>query len=141
MALISTKGMYGLSAMYELFLTNQDKPVQIRDIATKANIPQNYLEQILVILKKAGFVKSIRGINGGYMLAKDPDSISVKDIFLALEGNVDIIDSLTSYEALNLFYKEGKKDLYGILDISLSNLHKKFHKSSSKQINYTTFGL
>jgi Rrf2 family protein len=141
MALISTKGMYGLSAMYELFLADKNKPMQIKDIAQKANIPQSYLEQLLVILKKSQMIKSVRGVNGGYMLAKNPDDIYVKDIFLSLEGKIDIVDTVTSNDALNLFYKKSTADLHKIFDISLSQLHKNFYKNNIGQINYTTFGL
>ncbi len=84
MALVSTKGMYGLSALYEIYLSNSLKPIQSRDIAQKANIPQTYLEQILLILKKEKFVKSTRGVHGGYMLNTDANSIKIKDVFLLM---------------------------------------------------------
>lgn len=141
MALISTKGMYGLSAMYELLLADQNKPMSIRDIAQNANIPQNYLEQILVLLKKADFVKSTRGINGGYMLAKNPRIIYIKDIFLSLEGDINVVDGKSNNEALNLFYAQSQKELQEVFALSLQDLHKKYHKSRDVQISYTTFGL
>ncbi len=71
MSLISTKGTYGLSAMYELSLAKSDKPMQIKDISKKANIPQNYLEQLLVVLRRAELVVSVRGAQGGYFLARN----------------------------------------------------------------------
>ena len=54
MSLLSTKGMYGLSAMYQLFLAKSNKPLQIKEISARAEIPQNYLEQLLILLRQAG---------------------------------------------------------------------------------------
>ena len=76
MPLISTKGVYGLTAMYELSKHQEDSPMQIKDISANANIPQNYLEQLLSKLRRAELVKSIRGARGGYILAKTPDGKS-----------------------------------------------------------------
>ena len=67
MAGISTKGLYGLAAMYELSQESTGNPMQIKEISSKGNIPHNYLEQILSGLRKAGLVKSIRGAHGGYL--------------------------------------------------------------------------
>lgn len=141
MALISTKGIYGLSAMYELFLASGVKPMQIKDIAKNADIPQNYLEQILVALKKANLVKSIRGAHGGYLLAKESKDIFLKDIFLALEKDLHITETKTSSNTLNLFYKKSNEKLSEIFDISLEELHRNFHKKPKTNLNFTTFGL
>ena len=88
MAGITSKGMYGLAAMYQLMQSDKNKPVQIRQIAKSANIPQNYLEQILVLLKRNGLVKSIRGANGGYMLQKNPQEITIYEILNILEDGL-----------------------------------------------------
>ncbi|MDR2034133.1 MAG: Rrf2 family transcriptional regulator [Helicobacteraceae bacterium] len=87
MVCISSKGVYSLSAM--LYLAQQgDNLVQIRDIAEGSNIPQNYLEQLLVQLKKVGFVESIRGAKGGYKMALSPEKITVLQILYAMESEV-----------------------------------------------------
>ena len=70
MPLISTKGVYGLAAIYELSKHKDDTPMQIKDISANASIPQNYLEQLLSKLRRADLVKSVRGARGGYTLAK-----------------------------------------------------------------------
>ena len=88
---ISAKGAYGLYAMMELTKTHRGDSVQIKDIADAQDIPQHYLEQLLVTLRKAGFVKSFRGTNGGYALAKAPGEITVLDILTALEGPVEVL--------------------------------------------------
>lgn len=136
MPLLSTKGMYGLSAMYELSLSQNDKPTQIREISGRAKIPQNYLEQLLVVLRRAGLVKSIRGAQGGYFLAKKPEDILVKDILLALEGSLKITNQDVHSPVLELFYKESDKKLKTIFDISLSKLHE-YQNKLANQINYS----
>ena len=103
MSLLSTKGMYGLSAMYELSLIKSEKPTQIKDISERAKIPQNYLEQLLVILRRAELVKSVRGAHGGYFLARSADDILVKDIFIALEGDLIVTQQSIDNPALELF--------------------------------------
>ncbi len=80
MPLISSKGMYGLAAMHELLQHEKDQPMQIREISANADIPQNYLEQLLSKLRKADLVKSVRGSKGGYLLASDPKDIYIMDL-------------------------------------------------------------
>ncbi|MDD3343955.1 MAG: Rrf2 family transcriptional regulator [Sulfurospirillaceae bacterium] len=122
MSLISTKGMYGLSAMHQLFLSKTDKPMQIKEIASNANIPQNYLEQLLVLLRQASLVKSVRGAQGGYLLAKDAHDILIKDILIALEGSLSITDAVIENPVLNMFYEENNAKLLEIFNVPLSEL-------------------
>ncbi len=136
MSLISSKGMYGLSAMYELSLAQSDKPTQIKEISKKAKIPQNYLEQLLLVLRKAGLVKSIRGAYGGYFLAKEPEDIIIKDIFIALEGSIDVTQQQNDNPVLELFYEESNKKLEAIFDIPLSEL-KEYQERLTNQLNYS----
>lgn len=136
MSLLSTKGMYGLSAMFELSLIKSSNPTQIKDISAKAGIPQNYLEQLLVVLRRANLVKSVRGAHGGYLLAKSANDIFVKDILIALEGNLTIVDQETNDSALNMFYKESNEKLKSIFDISLLELQE-YQEKVSHQLNYS----
>ena len=136
MSLLSTKGVYGLSAMFELSLIKSSKPTQIKDISAKAGIPQNYLEQLLVVLRRANLVKSVRGAHGGYLLAKSANDIFVKDILIALEGNLTIVDQETNDNALNMFYKESNEKLKSIFDISLLELQE-YQEKVSQQLNYS----
>ncbi|NOR56939.1 MAG: Rrf2 family transcriptional regulator, partial [Sulfurimonas sp.] len=85
MAIISTKGAYGLTAIVILAKEEDNKLLQIKDIAAKGDIPQNYLEQILVLLKKSGLVESVRGANGGYKLSRDTNNITVYEVLNSLE--------------------------------------------------------
>ncbi|RBQ28070.1 RrF2 family transcriptional regulator [Aliarcobacter vitoriensis] len=122
MPLISTKGVYGLAAMYELSKHKDDTPMQIKDISSNASIPQNYLEQLLSKLRRANLVTSIRGARGGYLLAKSPDEIKVVDILVALEDDIKIVDSKAENPILNLFFEESKNSMKNIFDIELSKL-------------------
>jgi len=122
MPLISTKGVYGLTAMYQLSKHEDDTPVQIKEISSSANIPQNYLEQLLSKLRRAELVKSIRGARGGYILAREPKDILVKDILIALEGDLKVIDNSTQNPILNIFFDEAKENTKKIFEISLAQL-------------------
>ncbi|WP_350344830.1 Rrf2 family transcriptional regulator [Proteinivorax tanatarense] len=84
---ISAKGDYACKAVLELALKySQGKPVQIGEIAKNQKIPLKYLEQILVVLKKGGLAKSKRGAEGGYLLAKEPQNITVADVITLTDG-------------------------------------------------------
>ena len=91
---LSTKGRYGLKAMFELSLTHSKGPVSIKTIAAKQNIPEQYLEQIFSKLKKANLIKSVRGAQGGYLLSRKASEITVYDVLTVLEGPVSISDCL-----------------------------------------------
>jgi Rrf2 family protein len=133
---ISSKGMYGLAAMYQLMQSDNGVAVQIKEIAEKANIPKNYLEQILVILKREGLVKSIRGAHGGYMLEKNPEQIFIFDILDVLEGGLcNEVAVESSNEVLNLFWKEKQEKVREIFNIPLTEL-KIFEQKYNQQMMY-----
>lgn len=96
---LSTKGRYGLKAMFELSLTHSKGPVSIKVIAKRQNIPEQYLEQIFSKLKKAKLIKSVRGAQGGYLLSKRASDITVYDILVVLEGPVSISDCLINEDS------------------------------------------
>ena len=122
MPLISTKGVYGLTAMYELSKHQEDTPMQIKEISANANIPQNYLEQLLSKLRRAELVKSIRGARGGYILAKSAKEIKIVDILIALEDDIKIIDAKAENPILNIFFDESKTSMKKIFDVTLDKL-------------------
>ncbi|NCD12969.1 MAG: Rrf2 family transcriptional regulator [Epsilonproteobacteria bacterium] len=136
MSLLSTKGMYGLSAMYQLFLSKSNKPLQIKEISTRADIPQNYLEQLLILLRQAGLVNSVRGAYGGYLLAKKAEDILIKDILIALEGNILITDAEIKNPVLRIFYEECNTKLQEIFNIPLSEFDV-YSERLSHQLNYS----
>ena len=122
MPLISTKGVYGLTAMYELSKHKIDSAMQIKDISANANIPQNYLEQLLSKLRRADLVKSVRGARGGYTLAKSANEIKIVDILIALEDDIKIIDARAENPILNIFFDESKNSMKKIFDVTLDKL-------------------
>ncbi|GKX29137.1 AsnC family transcriptional regulator [Vallitalea longa] len=89
---LSTRGRYGLRAMVDLVINSKENNISLKSISKRQGISVNYLEQIISILKKAGYVKSARGAKGGYSLAKSPKDISVGDVLRALEGNLNPVD-------------------------------------------------
>ena len=89
---LSTRTRYGIRAMLELAENVGRGPLQLRIIARRQDISVKYLDQLMAILKSAGFVRSIRGAKGGYILAKAPEQIKLSDVFNCLEGPVVAVD-------------------------------------------------
>lgn len=89
---ISTKGRYGLRAMVDLAVNSGGEQVSLNSIAERQDVSENYLEQVFSTLRKSGLVKSVKGAQGGYILADLPQNITVGSILRALEGNLSIID-------------------------------------------------
>lgn len=91
---ISTKGRYALRLMLDLALNNTGEYITIKSIAARQEISEKYLEQIISILNKAGYVRSIRGAQGGYRLAKEPVEYTVGMILRLTEGSIAPVDCL-----------------------------------------------
>ncbi len=136
MSLLSNQGMYGLNAMYQLFLAKSEKPMQIKEISHRAHIPQNYLEQLLILLRQAGLVTSVRGAYGGYLLAKNAQDILIKDILIALEGKITVVDSEIKDPVLQLFYEESNAKIQEIFTIPLSDFSIYIERFNA-QLNYS----
>ena len=92
---ISTKGRYALRLMLDIALNEKNwNPVRIKDIAHRQELSGKYLEQIISVLNKAGFVKSIRGPQGGYLLTKQPSEYTVGMILRLTEGSLSPVSCL-----------------------------------------------
>lgn len=89
---VSTRGRYALRIMLDLALSDSGRPVRVKEIAKRQDISEKYMEQIISILNKAGFVRSIRGPQGGYFLAKDPSEYTVGMILRLTEGSLSPVD-------------------------------------------------
>ena len=85
---ISTRGRYALRLMIDIGMNDKDNPVRIKDIAQRQEISEKYLEQIVSVLNKAGYVRSSRGPQGGYRLARAPKDYTVGDILTLIEGSL-----------------------------------------------------
>ena len=89
---VSTRGRYGLRALVDMTIHSNNAPVSLVQVANRQKISLNYLEQVFSVLRKAGIVKSLKGVNGGYRLAKKADDITVKEVLEVLEGKFSIVD-------------------------------------------------
>ncbi len=136
MALITSAGRYGLRAMFELANYDGTTPMDATTIAKNANIPKNYLNQLMIKLKKADLIRSIRGKNGGFVLGKNPKEISVKDILLALEGDIFVSNKSCNENLLELFFLDINEKIKKFLDISLEDL-KKYQDIYTESFNYS----
>lgn len=85
---ISTRGRYALSIMIDLAINDNGKFISLKDIANRQKISNKYLEQIIAMLNKAGYLETARGNNGGYKLAKKPKEYTIGDILRATEGDL-----------------------------------------------------
>jgi Rrf2 family cysteine metabolism transcriptional repressor len=84
----SAKAEYGIWALLELTLNEGRGPLQVRTISKRHQIPLRFLEQVMSVLKNGGFVESIRGAQGGYLLARSPKEITLAEIVQAIEGSL-----------------------------------------------------
>ena len=89
---LSTRGRYGVRLMLELALHQGNGPVLLREIAQRQDISEKYLWQLINPLKVAGLIKSLRGAHGGYLLAKKPEEVNLKQILSVLEGPLCLVD-------------------------------------------------
>lgn len=91
---ISTKGRYAVRVMLDLALNNTGECIKVKDIAARQGISEKYLEQIIAVLNKAGYVKSVRGAQGGYRIAKKPEDYTVGMILRLTEGSMAPVSCL-----------------------------------------------
>ncbi len=121
---ISTRTRYGIRAMVDLAANYRNKPVLIREIAKRQKISVNYLEQIMLSLRKAGLVQSMSGAKGGYILTRKPGDIRVTGIVEVLEGSLSPVPCIDHEElcgrvkncpARNLWVRV-RKNIKGVLD-------------------------
>ncbi len=91
---LSTKARYGTRMVLDMAKHYDEGPVQIGDIAKRVDVSVKYLEQLIIPLKKAGYVESIRGPKGGHMLTKSPNEISIGEIVGLLEGGINLSECI-----------------------------------------------
>lgn len=92
---LSTKVRYSTRAIIEIAISSENNvPIKMRLISVRQSIPMSYLEQLLMLLRRAGFVKSVRGPSGGYVLAKKPFEITLLDIITAVDGEFNLTQCL-----------------------------------------------
>lgn len=137
---ISTKGRYAVRVMLDLALNNTGECIKVKDIAARQEISEKYLEQIISILSRAGFVKSVRGAQGGYRLAKAPEDYTVGMILRVTEGSLapvacleegaDGCERCDSCETLEV-WKELAKAIDNVVDhVTIADLAERHRKRS-----------
>ena len=133
---ISSKTIYAVAALQELGSIPDNQVLKIKEIAAKASIPQNFLEQILLELKKQGLLTSIKGAHGGYRLAKALKDITLKDVVMILESDIFSDIEQSTNPALTLFWKDLKQNVSAVFEIPLSEL-KNYELKATQTLNYS----
>ncbi len=133
---ISSKTIYAIAALQELGSVEGNRVLKIKEIAANANIPQNFLEQILLELKKQGLLVSIKGAYGGYKLARSLKEITLKDVAVVLEADIFSDIQQTDNPALKLFWQDLKENVTKAFEIPLSEL-KNYELKASQTLNYS----
>ena len=133
---ISTKTVYAVAALHELGAAPEGEVLKIKEIAKRASIPQNFLEQILLELKKQGMLLSIKGAHGGYKLAKPLKDIELKDVVIILESDVFTDICKTDDPALRLFWEDVRKNVEKAFAVPLSEL-KEYQLKAAQALNYS----
>ncbi|MDP4090336.1 MAG: Rrf2 family transcriptional regulator [Bacillota bacterium] len=120
---LSTKGRYGVKAMVNLAIHYGEEPVSIKSISDSEGISEYYLEQLFGPLRKAGLIKSTRGAQGGYILNKSPEEITVADIIQVLEGPIEISECIDGIPCSNedgcatrLLWEKIKRSIDSVLE-------------------------
>ncbi len=99
---ISAKARYGLRALVDLAIHSGGEQVALQQIARRQELSVPYLEQVFSLLKKTGIVKSVKGAQGGYILAKEPYAITVGEILRIIEGDMTIVEEERTPHTFNL---------------------------------------
>ena len=133
---ISTKTIYAVAALNELGAANSGEVLKIKEIAARASVPQSFLEQILLELKKQGILSSIKGAHGGYKLAKPLKDISLRDIIVILETDAFSDLCRTDDRTLKLFWEDVQRQVTKVFDIPLSELEN-YRMKANQTLNYS----
>jgi Rrf2 family protein len=89
---ISTRGRYGIRLLIDLAEHPGEDHVALANVAERQGISVRYLEQVVIILRRAGFIRSVKGASGGYALARSPQDINIGDVLRVLEGDMLVVD-------------------------------------------------
>ena len=150
--MLSSRAKYATRALLELTLHHDRRPVQIHDIAERQNIPIKFLEQILLSLKRAGFVQSRKGPGGGYFLAKSPNEITLGAVVRAMDGPIAPIScvSVSGYMecgcpdpetcGLRAIWKEARNALAMVMDnTSFADIRERHEAMQSEQGSFLDY--
>lgn len=116
---ISTKGRYGVRFLIDIAEQGPDTLTTLSEISLRQEISAAYLGQIAVSLKRAGFIRSIKGSNGGFVLAKLPSEIQLHDVLSTLEGDLTIVDPPSPSAEESLYRQAIRMGLYQKIDAAV----------------------
>ncbi len=117
---ITTRSRYGVRLMLELAENYGKGQVLLKDIARNEDISEKYLSLIIIPLRTAGLVQSIRGAHGGYSLAKPPDEITLRDIVHVLEGGISLVDCVDNSLSCSRARTCASRDVWSIVSGQIS---------------------
>ena len=141
---LSTRGHYGLKAMFDLAQHFGAEPIPLKSVAERQNLSEHYLEQLIAMLRKAGLVNSVRGSQGGYILARGPAQITVGDVIRALEGPIAPVYCVSEEDPGNCdeadyciartVWERVRDGIAGVLDaISLADMCREAEEAQQKR--------
>jgi len=137
MAGIAAKGVYAVAAILVLYQHADDNtPIPIEKIAKEANVPKNFLEQILISLKKHCILKNIRGAHGGYLFAKDPSQITIMDIIQSVETQCCEDVCRTDNPILRMFWKDFRSHMQTFLSQPITRFSDYIQRLANENMYY-----
>ena len=119
---ISTRGRYGVRLLIDLAEHSGQIHVPLVQIAERQNVSARYLEQVAVILKRAGYIRSIKGASGGYALARNPADIVIGDVLRTLEGDMLVVDNPRPGEDESLLQRCIRSTVYSCLNERIASI-------------------
>lgn len=119
---ISTKGRYGLRILMDLAIHQSEKPRLIRDIAKSQQISEKYISRLVIALRKAGLIRSVRGVNGGFYLAKKPEDITLLNVIEVMEGPLSIVDCVAAPKRCALHENCAPREIWSKLNDDIRGL-------------------
>jgi len=119
---LSTKGRYGVRLMIDLASQYGKGPIALKDIAKRQEISEKYLWHLISPLKHAGLINAVRGAFGGYVLAKSPKDINLKDIVSVVEGPICIVDCVDNASLCNRASKCAARDIWSYTAKQIQNV-------------------
>ena len=140
---LSTRSRYGVRMMFEFALNYDKGPVYLKDVAAIQGISFKYLSKLVIPLKSAKLLKSVRGVHGGYMLAQPPEDITVRKIVQILEGDVALVECTENPEACTRYagcvarsvWEKADKAIMDVLNsISLQDMMDEYKKNFFKSV-------
>ncbi|HOF14298.1 MAG TPA: Rrf2 family transcriptional regulator [Spirochaetota bacterium] len=135
---LSTRSRYGVRMMFEFALNYDKGPVYLKDVAAIQGISFKYLSKLVIPLKSAKLLKSVRGVHGGYMLAQRPEDITIRKIVQILEGDVSLVECAENPEACSRYaecvarsiWEKADKAIMDVLNsISLQDMMNEYKKN------------